>query len=394
MTFRPRGGADVAKTQILVLGAGIGGLVASNVLKDKLRDSARVTVIDRKTQFQFPPSYPWLVMGTRTPHQVQRSLNALRKKGIKVVNDEVVSIDVGGKSVRTSTDRFPYDHLIVAMGADLAPEAIPGFADHAHHIYDLESALRFRDAVERFPGGTLAVGVSRTPFKCPAAPYEIALLLQDYYARKGMADSVRFEFFTPEPAPMPAVGPYVGAKVLELMQSRGIRYRLKAKVSEIEAGRVRFEGGEALAFDLLFCVPPHRAPKSTAEAGLVDETGWIPVNPRTLETRIPDVYAVGDVTALPTPQGYVPFLPKAGVFAHGQAEVVAHNVAVAVKGKGKRKEWDGHGACFLEVSRGQSAFVRGRFLDGPRPGVEFHEPARTWHLQKVLFEKYWMRHWF
>jgi len=384
----------VGKEEILILGAGVGGLVASNLLKDKLGDSARVTVIERKTHFQFPPSYPWLVLGTRKPEQVQRSLNALRRKGIKVVNDEIASIDVGGKSVETAKDRFPYDYLIIALGADLAPEAIPGFAGHAHHIYDLESALRFRDAVERFRGGTLAIGVSRTPFKCPAAPYEIALLLQDHFARKGMADSVRFEFFTPEPAPVPSVGPEIGAKVLEFMRLRGIRYHPKVKVSGIEAGQVRFENGETLAYDLLFCVPPHRVPRPVLEAGLVDETGWVPVNPGTLETRLPDVYAVGDVTALPTPKGYVPFLPKAGVFAHGQAEVVAHNVAASVRGRGNRKEWDGRGACFLEVARGQSAFVRGRFLEEPRPAVEFHMPARTWHMQKVLFEKYWMHHWF
>ncbi len=161
-----------------------------------------------------------------------------------------------------------------------------------------------------------------------------------------------------------------------------------------EAGEVRFDGGETLPYDLLFCVPPHRVPKPVAEAGLVDETGWVPVNPRTLETRVRDVYAVGDVTALPTSSGYVPFLPKAGVFAHGQAEVVAHNVAAAVKARGAKKEWDGRGSCFMEVSRGQSAFIRGRFLAEPRPEIEFHMPARTWHLQKVLFEKYWMHHWF
>ena len=114
----------------------------------------------------------------------------------------------------------------------------------------------------------------------------------------------------------------------------------------------------------------------------------------TLETKHEGVYAVGDVTALSTPNGYVPYLPKAGVFAHGQAEIVANNIAFAVKGKGKAKTWDGYGACFLEVGQGKSAFVKGIFTAEPRPDLEFHMPNRIWHMQKVLFEKYWMRHWF
>ncbi|OGS50857.1 MAG: hypothetical protein A3K65_06285 [Euryarchaeota archaeon RBG_16_68_12] len=388
----PRGVA-VSGERILVLGAGIGGLVASSVLKEELGGRARVTVIDRKTHFQFPPSYPWLMLGLRRPDQVQRSLGALRRRGIEVVNDEIVSINTGSRVVRTAGREFPYDHLILAMGADLVPDAVPGFREHAHHVYDLDAALRFKGAIERFEAGTVAVGVARLPFKCPAAPYEVALLLHDHFTKRGIIDRVRFEFFTPEGQPVPSVGPEVGAKVLGFLRSKGIAYRPKLKVSEIEAERVRFESGETILYDLLFCVPPHRAPKAVVEAGLADETGWVAVNPRTLETRVAGVYAVGDVTALPTPKGFVPFLPKAGVFAHGQAEVVAHNIAVRVKGRGRPTEWDGKGACFLETGRGQSAFVRGRFLEEP-PKVEFYMPGRTWHMQKALFEKYWMHHWF
>jgi sulfide:quinone oxidoreductase len=141
-------------------------------------------------------------------------------------------------------------------------------------------------------------------------------------------------------------------------------------------------------------VPPHAAPAPVVQAGLTDETGWIPVNPRTMETNHEGVYAVGDVTSISTPNGYVPFLPKAGVFAHGQAEVVAINIAANIKGRGKMKEWDGQGSCFLEVGGGQSAFVKGNFFAEPKPEIEFHMPGRVWHAQKVIFEKYWMRHWF
>ncbi len=379
---------------VLVLGGGVGGISAASLLKEKLGDRVRVRLVERKKQFQFPPSYPWLMLGLRTPSAVQRDLGALKAKGIDVVHGEVTAIDTGRKSVATTKGELAYDDLIVALGAEYAPETVPGFAEHAHHVYDLESALRFKEAVDTFRGGALAVGISRLPFKCPAAPYEVALLLDDLFTRKGFRDKVTIEFFTPEGMPVPATGPEIANQVAGLLASRGITYRPKRKLTEIADRELRFEGGETLPYDLLFCVPPHRAPKPVVDAGLTNESGWIPVNPATLETKVPGVYAIGDVTSLATPSGYVPFLPKAGVFAHGQAETVANNLAAVIKGRGKVKPWDGTGACFLETGGGQSAFVKGNFLAAPKPAIDFRGPGKVWHAQKVLFEKYWMRRWF
>jgi sulfide:quinone oxidoreductase len=387
------------KTKVLVLGGGIGGLVASSIVKDKLKEKVSVQLVERKKTFDFPPSYPWLMIGSRKKEQVQKDLDLLkRKRNIEILNDEVLSIDVSGKAVATrTTGELRFDYLVVALGAQYSPETIPGFAEHAHHIYDLESALKFKEAVETFSAGTIAIGIARTPFKCPAAPYEVALLLDDYFGKKKIRDKIKFEFFTPESIPVPAVGPDVGNKVLEMLYSRRINYHPKMKVKEIKSNELIFEdGGLVIPYDLLFCVPPHVAPKSVVEAGLTDETGWIPVNPLTLETRHDRIYAVGDVTSIKTPDGYVPFLPKAGVFAHGQAEVVANNLIgqISAKISRKKREWDGKGSCFLEVGKGQSAFVKGAFLAKPKPKIEFHMPGKVWHAEKVAFEKYWMHHWF
>lgn len=378
---------------VLVLGGGVGGLVASNILKRKARNNVKVTVIDRKKQFQFPPSFAWLMLGMRRPEQVQRPLDLLKRKEIEVLNEEVRSIDIGGNAVRTDKQTLQFDYLVVALGSEYDPDLIPGFREHAHHIYDLDSAARFGEAIEKFDHGTLAIGISRLPFKCPPAPYEVSLLLDDYYTRRKARKRIKFEFFTPEVMPVPAVGPEIGCKVLKFLQSRRINYHPKMKLAEIRDNEARFENGETIPYDLLFCVPPHRAPKSVAEAGLVDETGWVPVDPETLETRHKNVYAIGDVASVPTPNGYVPFLPKAGVFAHGQAEVVANNIAAEINGKNMTKHYDGHGACFLEVGGGKGGFLEGNFF-GDRPSIKFRMPAKTWHMEKILFEKYWLRHWF
>ncbi len=387
---------EMDKKSVLVLGGGIGGTVVSSLLKTRLKDNVALQLVERKTTFDFPPSYPWLMLGLRKKDQVQRNLDLLRKKkGVDILNDEVTSIDPRAKSVQTKNgSKLPFDYLVISLGAEYSLETIPGFLEYAHHVYDLESALKFKNAVEEFHGGTMAIGVSRTPFKCPAAPYEVALLLDDYNRKKGIRDKVKFEFFTPETVPVPAVGPEIGSKVLEFLKARGITYHPKHKLKEVKPSEVSFETGEVIPYDLLFCVPPHVAPKPVIEAGLADETGWIPVDSRTLETKHKGIYAVGDVASIRTPHGYMPYLPKAGVFAHGQAEVVANNLAVEITGRGKAKEWDGQGACFLEVGKGQSAFVKGAFLAEPQPKIKFHMPGRVWRVEKVAFEKYWMHHWF
>ena len=378
--------------QVVILGGGVGGLVASSILRKEVGSKADVILVERKKNFQFPPSYPWLMLGERRPEQTERSLTPLKEKGIEVINDEVFSIDIERNSIKTNGDEIPFDYLVIALGAEYAPDSIPGFTEHAHHIYDQEHAIKLREAISGFSGGTVAVGVSRTPFKCPAAPYEAALLLEHYFRKRGVA--ARMKFFTPEGLPLPSAGPDIGNGVAELMKSRAIEARFKVRLVEAKVTEAVFDDGSTIPFNLLFAVPPHKCPKPVVEAGLTDQTGWIPVNPETMQTSHHNVYAVGDVASVPTPSGYVPFLPKAGVFAHRQAEVVSHNIAVEIKGKGSRRAYDGSGECFLMTGGNQAGFVRGTWYAKPHPNIKFYSPSRTRYAERILFEKYWMRHWF
>ncbi len=384
----------MAEQSVLVLGGGVGGLVASVETKRRLGKRAKVTLIDRKKDFQFPPSNPWVMLGMRRPEQTERSLSALTRRGIELVNDEVRSIDVNGGTVRTSGGEFHYDHLVIALGAEYAPGSIPGFGEHAHHIYDLESAVRAKGAVDGFKEGRIAVGVSRTPFKCPAAPYETALLLTHRFREGVSAGKVKVSFFTPEGLPLPSAGPEIGNATLEFMKSRGIEARFKVKLTEVRQQEAAFDDGSTMPFDLLLAVPPHVCPKPVADAGLTDQGGWVPVEPTTMKTKVGHVYAIGDVASVPTPSGYVPLLPKAGVFAQGQAEVVAHNIAVEITGQGTAKAFDGSGSCFLMTGGDQAAFVKGTWYAKPHPDIGFHQPSRTNYTERVLFERYWLSHWF
>lgn len=369
----------------------MGGLVASHLLSKKVRDAATVTVIEPRRTFSFPPAYHGLVFGWRQLKQVQRDLSTIaRKKNKRIINEKAEKIDLQERVVKTRSKQVRYDILIISVGAELAPGEIEGLEKYSHSAYELDGAIKLRDAIENFEGGTIALGISRLPIKCPPAPYELALLLEDHLRRlKKRAD---IQFFTPESQPVPAAGAVIGRQVEGLLSRHGVKYHAKTRLVRVKKDRAIFENGPEIPFDLLIAVPPHRCPQPIIDAGLTDSSGWIPVNPHNLATKFEDVFAIGDVASIETPHGHVPFLPKAGVFAKGQAEVVANNIAVSLTGQGEQKHWDGKGECFLEVNRGESAFLRGTFLSNP-PRLEFHPPRRKWHLEKLRLERRWMSDW-
>ncbi|MCJ2519376.1 MAG: NAD(P)/FAD-dependent oxidoreductase, partial [Candidatus Thermoplasmatota archaeon] len=277
------------------------------------------------------------------------------------------------------------------MGAQLEPSAIEGFSGAAHHPYDLEDVVRLGKALREFQGGKVAVGVSKLPFKCPAAPYETALLMDYYFRKKGIRDRVEMEFFTPEPFPVPAAGEAIGRKVEDMMKERDIPLYTKREMEHVdpESRVVHFRGDAQTAYDLLVAVPPHTTCEAVRNSELVKDGPWIPVDRHTLRSSYDDVYAVGDVTSIPTPSGKVPFLPKAGVFAEGQAKIAAENIAAEVVG-GEEARWDGYGTCFLEVGYGKGGMVRGNFYGEGGPEVKMRNPGRLWHWAKVLFERRWL----
>jgi len=377
---------------ILILGGGVGGLVAANELRKKLGKEHRVIVIDRKNRYEFTPSFLWLMMGWRKPHQITKDLSLLNKKGIEYINSQVLKIDPANRFVETNVEELTYDYLIIALGAELAPETLPDFSGA---FYELDATMKLRDALRAFPGGNLTIGVSSTPFKCPAAPYEAALLLDYHFRKRGIRDKVDFQFFTPEKLPMPVAGPVVGNMIKQMLEARGINFHPNFKPTSFDARRkkVSFENGEKMKFDFLIAVPPHRSPDRIKEAGLTDDVGCIPVDKRTLRTQYDDLYAIGDVTAIKLFDGMM--LPKAGVFAHAQAEIVAHNIAAEIRGDAKQKEFDGKGYCFIETGFGKAGFATGDFYTEPRQ-VYIKRPrvSRIWHLGKILFEKYWLWRWF
>lgn len=379
-----------AKT-VLILGAGIGGIVTARELRRHLGNEHRIVLVDRDAVHSFPPSFLWVMIGWREPAAIQRPLALLKRHGIDVRQAEVRAIDCANRNVETSAGAIAFDYLVVALGAELSPSAVPGLADHAASFYTLNDTLALRETISRFRGGEIAITVSALPFKCPPAPYEAALLLESFFRRKGCG--ARISIHTPEPSPIAAAGPLAGEAVAELCAQRGIALHTGRRAASVRAGEVAFEDGSSAPSDLTIAVAPHRA--ASAAAALADESGWIPVDPHTLRTTVPGVYAIGDITSVRSPAGLP--LPKVGVFAHNEGEIVAQRIAYELRGSsrwGSPKEFDGAGFCFLETGNGRAGYLSGNFYSSPHPAVAFHEPSVTYHWGKVTFEKYWLWRWF
>lgn len=379
---------------VLVLGGGVGGVVAAVGLRKKLPPAQRVVLVERREQHLFDPSLLWLMTGQRTRQRITRPLVRLVEKGIEVVTGEIERIDPDQRKVTVDGAELEGEHLIVALGAEYAPELVPGLPEAGHNFYDLAGAEGLRDTLESFHAGRIVVLTATPIYKCPAAPYEAAMLLEYDCRRRGVRDEIEIDLYAAEPGPMGVAGPTVSAGVREMVEGKRIGYYPEHQIERVdpEAKRIAFANGTEAEFGLLAYVPPHRAPRVVRESGLTDESGWVPVDRHSLKTSFPNVYAIGDVTSIPLQLGKP--LPKAGVFAHGEAEVVADNIACAITGSGRPAKFDGHGGCFVETGDGKAGFGRGNFYAEPLPQVRLRKAGRRWHMAKVLFERRWLRKWF
>lgn len=381
------------KKTILILGGGIGGVVAATRLREKLPREHRVVLLERNTHHLFQPSLVWLMTGARDAQDISRPLSGLDRKGIERIQGKVDLIDPQQRTVRVNGQTFTGDAMVIALGAHYAEETVPGLVEAGHNFYMLGGAETLREARLKITQGRVVVLVSGTPFKCPAAPYEAAMLLKNDFRERGFGD-VEVHIYTPEPGPMSTAGPEVSKQMRQLIESKGIIYHPEHAITRVDAANKKlfFKNDTDASYDLLAYVPPHRAPKVVSDAGLCGESGWVPVNRDTLETQFPGVYAIGDVTGIPLKMGKP--LPKAGVFAHHGAEVVASNIAASITGGGSAQTFKGQGACFVETGSGRAGFGNGDFFAEPTPQMKFSPPSMLQHWGKVAFEKYWLWKWF
>jgi len=374
--------------RVLILGAGFGGIATAVALRQRLAPEDEIVLVDRRTTFVMGLRKNWGLLEPAAVREGERLLERLAERGILVKNGTVDAIVPGERVAQVGGTRWEADALVVALGAEGDPGRIPGFRAHALDVYDLGQVETARQAIERFGGGRIAIGIFGAPYPCPPAPFELALLLDERLRGRDVAATI--EVFSPLPMSLPILG-QAGCGSFEMrLELAGIEFLRDHRATAVEDGAVVF-GDERQPFDLLLGVPPHRAPAVVVDSGLTAGGQWIPADPRTLETSFPGVYAIGDVTALPLANGQL--LPKAGAFAQAEGEVVAARIVASLAGIPPTASFGGDGACFLETGGGLAAMVTGGFLADP-PAVRLTDPSAEHFAAKRAFERDRLSAWF
>jgi sulfide:quinone oxidoreductase len=372
--------------RVVILGAGFAGLELSTRLSEQFGADADVVLVDRAEGFVFGYSKLDVMFGRMTADQVRHSYSDVVKPGVRFVRADITAIDPASKTVQTDAGAFEADVLVVGLGAELDPAATPGLVEGGHEFYTNAGAFAVRDVLAAFPGGRVVVGVTSTPFKCPPAPSETALLVDEFLTERGLRDSSEITLVMPLPVPVPP-SPEASQVILSAFADRGITWVPSRLVTGLDPQRrvALLSEGEELPYDLFLGVPKHRAPQVVLDSGLAVD-GWIPVNPRTLETAYADVYAVGDVTSVGT--------PKAGIFAEGQAGVVAERIAARMRAGESTAEYDGRGICYMEFGGDQVAKVDVTFVSGSAPVGAMEGPSQALAADKLDFGTDRVRRWF
>jgi sulfide:quinone oxidoreductase len=372
--------------RVVVLGAGFGGLEVTAAVADELGADVDITLIDQTEGFVFGFSKLDVMFGHADPASVIHRYADIARPGVQFVQTPVLAIDPASRSVQTGAGTFEADILVIALGADLDLPATPGLLEAGHEFYTEPGAFALRGTLAEFTGGRVIVGVTSAPFKCPPAPSECALMTEDLLTRLGVRDVSTISLVMPFGVPVPP-SPEASQVLLAAFAERGIDWVPGCLVLELDADRrvALLSDGRELPFDLFLGIPKHKAPDVVVDAGLTDE-GWIPVDPRTLQTSFPGVYAVGDVTSAGT--------PKAGVFAEGQAAVVAHEIVAQHRGVEPERWYDGQGICYLDFGDGRVAEVDVTFTSGESPHGTLMGPSIGLQANKDEFGTSRIQRWF
>ncbi|GAA1767569.1 NAD(P)/FAD-dependent oxidoreductase [Agromyces humatus] len=371
-------------TNVMILGAGFGGLELASLLSERLAGDVDITLVDQRDAFVFGFSKLEVLFGRRTAEQVKVPYRTMRTPGVEFRQERVLALDPATRHVVTDAGAYDPDVVVVALGADYDVAATPGFIDGGFEYYTVAGAERLRDELEAFRGGRVMLAVLSIPFKCPPAPYEAILLLHDRLVGRGIRDVTDLHVVTPQPAPIP-VSPQASAALERAMGERGIEYTTRRRVYGIDPGTrvARFKDHDE-PFDLFIGIPVHKVPGVLSDAGLADD-GWVAVDPSTMRTGFPGVYAIGDCTETG--------IPKAGTFAESAAHVAADDIVRTVRGSGGLAP-GGTGLCYLEFGSGQIGRVDVDFYAEGGPTAPLLGPSSDYVAEKAEFGASRRARWF
>jgi sulfide:quinone oxidoreductase len=378
-------------SQTAILGAGFGGIATAYELRSMLGPEHEIALIDRNDSFLMGLRKLWALVGSDSLEQGRRPLAELGRLGINVVQADVLTIDAAKRAVQTSRGFFQADQLVIALGSESRPDLVEGLAERGHNVWKASEVPAAARALEDLVSGRVLILIAGAPYPCPPAPYECAMLVDEFLRERGRRMAVEVSVTTIQPLLLPNAGKEGSAWLASQLADRNIRFQVGKKIVRVDRDRVVYEDGED-TFDMLIAVPPHRPPAVVRDSGLVAESGWMSVDAGTLETEFPGVYALGDVTLIRLANGLP--LPKAGVMAELEGTRVARAIAANVLGEANVPPFDGKGFCFMELGRLAASLVEGDFYASPEPRVVIADPSLRIASLKRTFESERLTRWF
>ncbi len=381
----------IMKKNILILGGGFGGLEVATSLRAKLDESFKITLVDKKDFFIVGFTKFDLMFGRREPEDIKSYYSELKKQGIDYVQDTIERIDPSTNSVKTTGATFIYDYLVIGLGVELHPEAIPGFKEGGYSFYSFKEAQRLHPVIEEFDSGTILISIFNKPYQCPPAPYEAALQLHDYFKRKGTRADITIKVLAPGPIPLP-VSKEASASIMKLLSMHDIEFLPKHKVTRLDINKKQaiIEDHDPMDYDLFMGVPIHRPPKVILDS-VFGKNGWIKVDRNNLRTEFKNVYAIGDVTHIPV-GGFA--VPKTGAFAEDAGKTVVADMLNRIKDENNEVIFHAIGTCYLEMGSGKVAKVDANFLGGDEPQFTLIGPSEEYLADKIEFETSRIKKWF
>ena len=372
--------------QVVICGAGFGGLELATRLSAAHADELRVTLIDKSDSFLFGFLKFEVLFEGRAADDLRFHYRDIAKDGVDFRQELITSIDPETRTVITDANTYETDILVIALGADYYPGATPGLVEDGYEFYSVEGAARAHQALETFDSGNAVVAILGAPFKCPPAPFECALLLHDYLERRGVRAAVDIQVISPLDSPIPVSKP-TSETIVRGLDERGIGSTFGELVTGLDpqAKRASLRSGGSVPYDLFLAIPIHRAPDVVVASGMCVD-GWIPVDQTNLRTRYDNVYAMGDVASAP--------VPRAGVFAETAARAVADDITARLAGTEFTTPYDGAGSCYIEFGGGLVGKVEANFLGGPKPRADLIGPSLELAEEKRLFASTRKARWF
>lgn len=366
--------------RVVVLGGGVGGTLVANLLKKGLKQDASVTVVDGTGMHLYQPGFLYVALDQANALWLTRDERTLLRKDVELVVEQATKVDPVAQTVHLARGgKIAYDYLVIATGSRLDREAIPGY-DGTHDFYSMDGALRLREELRRFRGGRILMGVAGIPYKCPPAPVEFVLMLEEHLRKRGLRERSSVTLLSPLNRAFTIES--ASKLVQPIFDKRGIELRTFFNVEAVDPVRrtVSSLEGESSEYDLLVLVPPHRGSAVVEASGLGDAGGWIPTDRNTLQHRTHErIFTIGDATDLP--------ISKSGSTAHFEAPVIASRIASLVRGTAPKTAYGGRVMCFLETGSGHATALRFDYEHPPVPP----QPSRLWHWAKWAFNRaYWI----